>query len=384
MDKTDLRNPVALSVVSCPVENEVWKNRENRTPGEMVDRIITRGAGKAQEHVAQVYGENILDAAERIIDAAEKKNIRILTYWDEDYPELLREIPDPPAVLYSIGAIIQCDAVAVVGTRRDDARSRRIAFSLSEGLSRCGYSVVSGMAIGIDREAHCGALDAGGPTIAVLPGGVDTVYPAMNMDLYRRILSTPHSAVLSEYPPGIRQGKWTFVRRNRIISGLCLGTVVIKAAARSGALITARHALEQNREVFACPGHTFDAEYAGCHRLIREGAVLVSDTGDITAELGRGGVAESKNSITMHLKGRDNTGEQLNCCNWQEPDDEVQQSIMKILSDGDIDIDTIIRRLSFSAGDVHEAVMRLEMAGSVERFGAVLSKNSRINHPTMG
>ena len=176
--------------------------------------------------------------------------------------------------------------MAVVGTRKSDPKSALIARRISHDLSSQGFTVVSGMAVGIDREAHLGALDAGGKTVGVLANGIDIIYPWPNRDLYQAHRSTPGSALVSEYPPGIYvAGQWTFVRRNRIISGLCAGTVVVKAGERSGALITARHAVEQNREVFACAGNSFDEEYAGCHRLVRSGAVLVSSSQDILAEL---------------------------------------------------------------------------------------------------
>ena len=200
-----------------------------------------------------------------------------ITSADAAYPPRLAQIPDPPPLLYVLGsADLRAPAVAIVGTRRCTGYGRAVARRLGLDLSRRGIAVVSGMARGIDTAAHEGALEGGGPTIAVMGCGADVAYPAENRGLYRRLLAG--GAVVSELPMGVRPEPGSFPRRNRIISGLSLGVVVVETPARSGALITASCALDQNREVFAVPGEVTDGRSAGCHRLLRDGACLVEGT----------------------------------------------------------------------------------------------------------
>ena len=262
--------------------------------------------------------------------------------------------------------------MAVVGTRRADPRSASNARRIARELAVRGYAVVSGMAVGIDREAHLGALDEGGQTVGVLANGIDIVYPWPNRDLYHMIESSPGSALVSEYPPGILAGKWTFVRRNRIISGLCAGTVVVKAGERSGALITARHAMEQNREVFACTGDSFDEEYAGCHRLIRSGAVLVTKPDDIFEELSR-----YAGTVRMPLpRGGDNSvGKRQAPEPAEEPGDTTLAGrVLRLLGSGGLDIDSITREMAASPAEVNEAVVMLELDGRITRSGNIISR----------
>ncbi len=228
------------------------------------------------------------EAAERVMTRCEESGIEIRTLWESGYPALLKEIPDPPLVLYVRGRFLDpASRIAMVGTRRADNRSLAVSRRLAGELAREGVVLVSGLARGIDTAAHMGALDGGGSTLAVLPRGLDAVYPATNLNLAKRIVATPGSACLSEFPPASETDRWTFVRRNRIISGLAAGTVVVQAGEKSGALITARHALEQGRDVFACSGYTFDEKYRGCAALLRDGAIPVFETGDVLQGLGR-------------------------------------------------------------------------------------------------
>jgi DNA processing protein len=203
-----------------------------------------------------------------------------------EYPRLLKEIPDPPAVLFLRGRIEATDqmAVAIVGTRRATHYGKQTAERLAAGLARAGLTVVSGMARGIDAAAHRGALSAGGRTIAVLASGVLNPFPPEHDKLADEIAA--HGAVLSETAPTMPPLSGMFPQRNRIISGLSLGTIVIEAGARSGALITARHAMEQGREVFAVPGQIDNSAAAGPNRLLRDGAKLVTCVDDVLEELG--------------------------------------------------------------------------------------------------
>jgi DNA processing protein len=215
---------------------------------------------------------------------AEKHGARILSYWDPDYPELLKTIHDPPVVLYVKGPLDwkSFTGIAVVGTRFPSTYGRQVAERLSEELSLRGVTVVSGMARGVDTAAHKGALRGSGGTAAVLGSGLDVVYPPENRRLYLEIIET--GAVVSEFPMGAAPEASHFPRRNRIISGLCRGTVVVEAGDKSGALLTSDIALEQNRDVFAVPGPIHSSKSTGTNRLIRDGAKLVTGVEDILCE----------------------------------------------------------------------------------------------------
>ncbi|OHD64831.1 MAG: DNA protecting protein DprA [Spirochaetes bacterium RBG_13_51_14] len=361
---------VAVSILSCPGGNSVWGMLDSCMPREIYRRVSAAGQPAVQRYIAEFYPLSPLAAARKIIDKAGRQSIRILTWWDSDYPALLREIQWPPLVLYVKGSLPSGCAVAVVGTRKSDSRSSAVARRIGGDLAARGYAVVSGMAVGIDREAHLGALDNAGATVGVLANGIDIAYPLPNRDLYRRIEAAAGSALISEYPPGIYAGKWTFVRRNRIISGLCVGTVVVKAGGRSGALITARHSLEQNREVFACAGNSFDDEYAGCHRLIRNGAVLVSRTDDIIAELSRFVVARPLPAGDDDSRVR----APVRSCGFDHDPDTLPGRILQMLSMRGYDLDALVRAVAASPGEVNEAVVELELEGRILRNGNTLSR----------
>ena len=226
--------------------------------------------------------------AEAIRERCTGEGIAILTFDAPGYPAALREIPSPPLVLYRAGGPFPEDpAVAIVGSRAPTAAGREFARHLSGELAGTGWTVVSGMARGIDAAAHEGALGAGGVTVAVLGCGVDVVYPPEHGELRRRILGG--GAVLSEYPPGTLPMPHRFPARNRIVSGLSRGVVVAEAPERSGALITARAALDQGREVLVVPGNPWFAHTAGSNRLLREGATPVCSADDVSGALDAGG-----------------------------------------------------------------------------------------------
>ena len=224
-------------------------------------------------------------AAEKELGYCRRNSISAIASTDPEFPALLREIPDYPHVLYLKGnaAALSARCVAMVGTRACTPYGTQSAEKIAYGLAKQGALVVSGAARGIDSAAHRGALRAGGVTVAVLGNGLDVVYPEENAGLYRDIAAT--GALLSEYPPGTAAEGWHFPIRNRIISGLCLATVVVEAPLeRSGALITANTALEQGRDVFAVPGPIDASASRGCNRLIADGAGLVSESWDILRE----------------------------------------------------------------------------------------------------
>jgi len=224
--------------------------------------------------------------AEETLAICRARGVSLLVEGGDGYPGLLSRIVDPPGLLFVRGRIEPCDAlaVAVVGARNASPYGKRVAWQLAGGLARAGYTVVSGLARGIDAAAHRGALDAGGRTIAVLGTGVLEIYPPEHEPLAAEVLA--RGAVVSEAPPLAEAHAGAFPQRNRIVSGLSLGTVVVEAAERSGALITARLATEQGREVFAVPGPIDSRTSRGCHGLIRDGAKLVESIDDILEELG--------------------------------------------------------------------------------------------------
>jgi len=215
----------------------------------------------------------------------EQENNCAITFNDIYYPAQLKEIADPPPVLFVRGniSLLSLPQIAIVGSRNPSSIGEETAFNFAKSLSHHGFAITSGLALGIDAASHRGALNAKGYTIAVAGTGLDRVYPARHKDLATEIVNS--GVMISEFPPGTTAKANHFPRRNRIISGLCLGLLVVEAAKQSGSLITARMALEQNREVFAIPGSIHNPLARGCNALIREGAKLVETTQDILEEL---------------------------------------------------------------------------------------------------
>jgi DNA processing protein len=224
--------------------------------------------------------------AEAELALCRRSDVRVVPRDDAEYPKSLLNIPDPPFVLYVKGSLLPADqlAIALVGSRRCTPYGARMAEKLAGALARIGFTIVSGLARGIDAAAHRGAIKAGGRSIAVLANGLASVYPAEHVDLARALVEA--GALLSEMPMQQAPLAGLFTQRNRIISGISLGVVVVEATPRSGSLSTARHAVEQNREVFAVPGPSDSLSSRGCHRLIRDGARLVETVDDILEELG--------------------------------------------------------------------------------------------------
>ena len=224
-------------------------------------------------------------AADHELRRAESAGITLLCWDDPLFPPLLKEINDPPPILYVLGSpqLLSAPGIAMVGARAASSYGLQVAERLATELSRHDLVITSGLALGIDTAAHRGALAAGGKTIAVMGCGLDIIYPSQNKKLHAQI--TAHGAIISESPLGTLPEGFRFPARNRIISGLSLGVVVVEAAQRSGTLITAHQALEQGRDVFAIPGRIDSPKSEGCHRLIQEGAKLVHSVADILEEL---------------------------------------------------------------------------------------------------
>lgn len=283
--------------------------------------------------------------------AAQK--IKLLTNRDEDYPKLLREIPNPPIVIYLKGEFLPQDelAVAVVGTRKISPYGRQACEDLVGGLVRAGITVVSGLALGVDAIAHRTAVAAGGRTVAVLACGVDAVYPSSNRQIAASILDG-HGAILSELPLGTPPLKHHFPNRNRIISGLCLGTVVVEAAAESGALITARHALEQNRQVYAVPGSIYNPGAAGPNNLLKMGAKPVVSAADILEDLNLGHLQEQIE--TQAIIG----------------DNEEENAVLKLLTREPQHFDLLAKSSGLPAATLAATLTIMEMKGKVRNLGA--------------
>ena len=248
--------------------------------------------GESYRHVegmtaeaAEGLKDKDLTFAETALEACRRENLHILTFQDAGYPSRLKNIPDPPILLYYKGNLPDFDAlpvIGVVGTRKASAYGMQTAKRMGYQIGKCGGIVVSGMAYGIDGMAMSGALTAGEMTVGVLGCGADIVYPPSNRALFRDV--EQYGCILSEFAPGTPPAKWTFPRRNRIISGLSNGVLVVEAPEGSGALITANHALEQGRDVFVVPGNIDQPGFVGSHRLLRDGATLVSSGWDILSE----------------------------------------------------------------------------------------------------
>jgi len=286
------------------------------------------------------------------ISRMEAKGIDLLTISDTLYPNRLRQIYDPPPLLYLRGELTKGDnlALAIVGSRLATIYGRLVTERLALQLAKRGITIVSGLARGIDSSAHRGALKAGGRTIAVLGCGVDVIYPPENEGLMNQI--TTSGAVISEFPLGSPPEAGNFPQRNRLISGLSLGVIVVEAGQRSGALITAQCALDQGREVFAIPGNINARTSKGTNQLIKEGAKLVDGVDDILEELGMAS-SPSDDSPPPKLEGDEAT-------------------LFELLSSEPIHVDRIIRQTGYSSPQVLSLLLSLELKGLVRQLSGKL------------
>ena len=297
--------------------------------------------------------------AEDEIATTEASNTEIIHWGEPAYPPLLGHIDDPPPILFVRGhtRLLNKKAVGFVGSRNASINGRRFANTTAKAIGEAGYLIVSGMARGIDAAAHEGALVTG--TVAVLGGGVDVVYPREHKKLYDALLE--QGAVCSEVPMGITPQARHFPRRNRIISGISRGVVVLEAGTRSGSLITARMALEQGREVFAVPGAPQDPRVKGANMLIRQGAQLTEDAADVIETLG--------GMMPCSLNERRRSDFETSSAETETPVDieGARTLILEALDYGPTDIDDIIRDTGGSAAAVATVLLELELAGRLER-----------------
>ncbi|GAC1355776.1 MAG: DNA-processing protein DprA [Herpetosiphon sp.] len=286
-------------------------------------------------------------------DRVQRQGIRIVSRADSGYPTLLLQTPGPPPLLYFRGTLAPSDrwAIAIVGTRKPSVYGLEVTRMLARDLAAAGVTVVSGLALGIDAAAHAAALQAGGRTIAVLGSGVDQLSPQANQRLGEAVIG--QGAVISEYPLGTVPAPANFPPRNRIISGLSLGVVVVEAGTKSGALITVEFALEQGRDVFAVPGSIFSQRSLGTHRLLRNGATLVTGAADILDALN---LQDSpvQQALTVAV-----------------PDTPAEAALLRLVEAEPRHIDAIGRGTGLSPAEVSATLAMLELKGFVKQVGSM-------------
>jgi DNA processing protein len=287
---------------------------------------------------------------------------RAIAWIEPDYPAPLRAVDDAPPVLTARGRfelLTRPRQVALVGARNASANGRRFAHDMARELAAAGFVIVSGLARGIDGAAHHGALTACGGTIAVLAGGVDVLYPPEHADLYDRLAE--EGLIVAEMPPGTEPGARLFPRRNRVISGLSLGTVVVEAALKSGSLITARFANEQGREVMAVPGSPLDPRCRGTNRLIREGALLVEDATQVLEAID--GINYLQSNFPENLRICDQS---IDSETENSPED-LRTEILNLLGPSPVEVDELLRQCHCSAPVMGMVLLELDLAGRLER-----------------
>jgi len=350
-----------LTLKSVPgIGNLLFKNLVSQLGSPQAVLAAPKGALLQIDGVSPRLAEVIRrhrtpDWVRRELDLIHEKGYAIITQHDPRYPALLQHIPDPPPLLYVKGRLApEASHIAVVGSRRATGYGRHTTLHLSKALARHGVIVVSGMARGIDTAAHQGALNGGGPTVAVLGTGLDNVYPAENLKLFHQIAE--NGAVISEFPLDAGPAPHHFPIRNRIISGMTLGTVVVEAAKRSGSLITARLAAEQGREVFAVPGSIQACTTQGTHELIRQGAKLVERVEDILEELGPQ-LAMPRQDAPAVTSG--DTQRPLPVLSTAE------KEVFNAVGPYAVHIDELVRQLNLDSAHLSAILMQLELKGVI-------------------
>ena len=296
-------------------------------------------------------------AVDSILDWLDTDDQALLMVGDADYPSLLAGIKDPPLCLYVKGSLqsLAMPSLAIVGSRNPTRGGMANAREFAGHLAGIGFTIVSGLAEGIDAMAHEGALETSGTTIAVMGTGIDRVYPARHHELAHRISAA--GALITEYPPGTAPKRHHFPERNRIITGLALGTLVVEAARQSGSLISARLAAEQGREVFAIPGSIHNALARGCHRLIREGAKLVETADDILGELA---------PLASHLLNEHH--ENVEFEKETDPGTEEHQNLLNAMGFDPVSVDELLPRSGLTIAELSSMLLILELEGRIEKL----------------
>ena len=332
-----MRDALSLSMWSGVGREELRRLLRRHTPPEALE-ILGREVPQGAPDPGDVDGA---------LASSDSAGMHAVVYGTGGYPEILEDIPDPPVVLFCRGNLegfLSMPAVAVIGSRRCTRYGRSVARTLAGDFVRSGVAVVSGLARGIDGEAHMGALDASGVTMAVLGSGLDVVYPPEHAELARRIAEK--GVLVSEYPPGTEPARYRFPERNRLISGFSMGVVVVEAGRRSGTMITVNTALDQGRDVFAVPGEVTRAFSIGTNMLLRDGAGVVITAADVLEPLG--------------IAGKDTPG----------PADRAELSgtgraIVDSLAAQTLHFDQLLRKVGVGRAVLQSELLELEMAGIV-------------------
>jgi DNA processing protein len=325
---------------------ERFDTPEQALKASEAELALVRGINAAL--IASIRRHDYREFAERECEKVVKAGAKVVNFLEEEYPKVLLEIPDPPPILYVKGSLEGIEpALAIVGSRRASSYGMMTTARLAGELAGNGVTVVSGMARGVDTAAHRGALNSGGRSVGVLGCGIDVVYPPENRALYEEM--AVQGALISEFPMGTLPLAENFPRRNRIISGISRGVLVVEAAEKSGSLITAEYALEQGREVFAVPGNINFSSSRGANRLIKQGAKLVDSVEDILEELPRRQGATAAVSSTAPAF----------CLTAQEA------AVYTLLAGSPLHIDEIIIKSGLTAPEVSAILLRLELKGAI-------------------
>ncbi len=345
--------PVGVSKWTLSVLPGITKELENASQNAL-DQMLSQVSAPHGRHLSVSERDDCLKQADIELERLASLGASIITIFDGVgiYPQRLQECYRPPLFLEVLGepdVLIQ-DSIAVVGSRKPTSEGVHIATDFAAQLSTAGLVITSGLAYGIDKAAHVGCLDAGGRTIAVLGSGIDQVYPVAHEPLAHAIVAH-RGAVISEFHLGTQPTVYTFPQRNRIISGLSLGVLVVEAAKESGSLLTANFAVEQNREVFAIPGSIYAIQHAGTNKLIQSGAKLVQSAQDILDEF-----PGHQRSVVDETQA-------------SRPLSELEKKVMERIAAGDASVDLLCERLDCQAPQILSALTSLEMSGLLVRTG---------------
>jgi len=338
---------------------EVFKTPENILKQKANHLKTVEGVGEEKAERITSLANGIQAKAE--IEKAKKLGVEILTLEKENYPSILKQIYDPPIILYARGNFRESDknSIAIIGSRRTSVQGRLNAQKFAYEIAASGWTIVSGLARGIDTAAHMGALRSHGRTIAVLGSGIDVMYPAENKELADNI--SKNGVLLSEFPFGTQPLRENFPRRNRIVSGLSKAIVVVEASEKSGALITAGFALEQGREVFVIPGDVSIPTTRGSHLLLKDGANLALTPDDILAETEKEEIREPK--ISEVLQPKDKKEKKI-----KSELNKEQNELLKIMNNEPMHIDEIKELSNLGLQELNKLLLKLEICGSIKQF----------------
>lgn len=378
---TDLYYYTIISLLQSRYQKQARLLLSSYRADEIYKKLNPGRYDSISDHVSAVYGNDIERASEKILIRSEDIGIHIEHFDSVSYPSSLRHISDPPFVLYMTRNLPENKMIALVGSRKGTKISKDVTFKLSSKLSSSGYSIVSGMAYGIDRSAHLGALAVSGATVGVLANGINIQYPSGNKDVFEKINNSKDSVLISEYAPDIKAGKWTFLKRNRIISGLSKAVIVTQAAKKSGALITAKYAMEQNRDLLVCPGHSYDPLFEGCINLLQQGAYPLYSVEDVANYLNdnlyfvkEDCLFETEVQHSLFDDEQNNLlGNALEFLKKKYFDEDIESRILNSIELGTFGIDEISRNTGIDISIINRKLIQMEIAGEIAINGRNIS-----------